>query len=144
TSMRTAIAAPPMPSLGRCGRISRATSSSTAWSRGAACALAIPAAAMAAKIAQLIDLDIRRLDDRRPAFDLALDQGEQRRLAAPRFIRNVKRDLGQALARIGVVKRLIERVGELVEDRLGGRPWGEQAKPGRDLEFREAGLLGRR
>src|SRR5262245_567143 len=68
----------------------------------------------------LVHLDVRRLDDRRPARDLALDQREERRRPPLRLVGEVAAEHLHALARGLVVERLVERVGEFVDDRLRG------------------------
>src|SRR5262249_14646396 len=70
-----------------------------------------------------------RLDDRRPARDLALDQTGQRLLAATGLVRQHAAELEQALARVLIVERLVERIGELVEHWLWRRLGGEQRVP---------------
>src|SRR5271165_7513854 len=73
--------------------------------------------------------DERRLDDRRPARDLAFDQGGELLLAAPGFLGNFAAELDEVPARILVIERLVEREGQLVEHRFG-RPLGcKQAVP---------------
>src|SRR5215470_6770330 len=83
---------------------------------------------------------LSRPDDRRPAGDLALDQSEQRRLAALRLLRQDAAEFQQALARVLVIERLVEGVAELVEDRFRGGRRREQRVPGLRLELREASL----
>src|SRR5262249_56448072 len=83
----------------------------------------------------LFRLDGRRFDDRRPARDLVFDQRRERLLTAPGLVRNFAAEAEQALLRSLVIERLVERVAELVEDRLR-RPLGcEQGVPGRCLEL---------
>src|SRR5438105_8419876 len=82
-----------------------------------------------------------RLDDRGPARNLALDQRGERRLAAPGRVGDVAPELEQALAHAFVVERLVECVGELVEDRFWRCFGCEQRIPGRGLELRQPGLL---
>src|SRR6266566_2057719 len=66
----------------------------------------------------LFRLDGRRFDDRRPARDLVFHQRRQGLLTAPGLVRNFAAEAEQALLRILVIERLVERVAELVEDRL--------------------------
>src|SRR5437870_3352036 len=81
------------------------------------------------------------LDDRSPARDFARDQGSKDLLSALALVRYVAAKFEQALAHIVVVERLVERVAELVEDRLW-RPLGrKQRVPGQSQELRQAGLL---
>src|SRR5436189_1424507 len=82
-----------------------------------------------------------RLDDRRPARNLVLDQSSKGSLAAPGLVRQHAAKLEQPLARGLVVERLVERFGELVDDRLGRPLGGEQRIPRLRLEFRKARLL---
>src|SRR5262249_27973778 len=81
-----------------------------------------------------------RLDDRRPARDLALDQAGQRLLATTCLVRQHAPELEQSFARLFVVERLVERVGELVEHRLGRVFRGEECVPGLGLELGQAWL----
>src|ERR1043165_164525 len=73
-----------------------------------------------------------RLDDRAPARDLAHDKRMQRRWAALRFLGDVAAEQGEPPARVLVVERLLERVGELIDDRLWRALRGEDAVPARD------------
>src|SRR4029077_676740 len=66
----------------------------------------------------LIHRHPRRLDYRRTARDLARDQGKQRRRPAPALVGNVAAEDEQALLRRLVVERLVERIRELIDDRL--------------------------
>jgi len=81
------------------------------------------------------------LDDRRPARDLALDQGGKGLLAASRLVREHASQLEQSFARQFVVERLVERIAELIEDGLGCVFRGEERVPGLGLEFGQAGFL---
>src|SRR5947207_12198920 len=82
----------------------------------------------------LFYLDVRRLDDRRPARDLALDQREKRLRPAIWLVGNIAPEDTEALACGLVVERLVEGVNQPVEDRLRRRPGCEQAVPGRRLK----------
>src|SRR5438132_957991 len=64
-------------------------------------------------------LNAGRLDDRRPFGNFALDQIGQRLRPAPFLVREVAAKIEQALARVLVIKRLVERSTQLVDDRLG-------------------------
>src|SRR5262245_52369653 len=89
----------------------------------------------------LFRLDVRRVDDRRPAGDLALDERRERLLSALGFVRNVATQIEQPLARVIVIERLVERVRELVEDRFR-RPLGsKQGEPARYSEVRQPRFL---
>src|SRR5258708_25217809 len=90
-----------------------------------------------------IQLDVGGPDDRCPARDLALDQRGQGLLPASRFVRNLVSELTQALARGSIVERLVERLGEPVEDRLRRRLGCEKRIPAARLELRKPGLPGR-
>src|SRR4030095_16984216 len=59
-------------------------------------------------------LDVCRLDDWRPASNLALHQRVELLLASLCLTRNIGADVEQALAHVLVVQCLVERVGELV------------------------------
>src|SRR5262245_23102583 len=78
----------------------------------------------------LLHLDVGRVDDGRPARNLALDQREERLRPALRLGGDVTAQHVEALARRLVVERLVERVGQLVDDRLRRVLGGEQAIPG--------------
>src|SRR6266704_2963840 len=90
----------------------------------------------------LFYLDVRRLDDRRPARDLALDQRKKRLRPAIWLVGNIAAEDTEALACGLVVERLVERVNQPVEDRLRRRPGCEQAVPGRRLERGQSGFDG--
>ena len=75
------------------------------------------------------------LDDRRPARDLALDQVGERPRSAPLLVRQVAPQFQQPLAHDLVVERLVERVGELVQDRLRRVLGRKQGVPRGDLEL---------
>ncbi len=94
------------------------------------------------RVARLIQLDVRILDDRGPARDLAPHQRQQRLRAAPRLVGNVAAEHQHALARAVVVERLVERVDQPVEDRLRRALGSEQAVPGRRLECGQPGFRG--
>src|SRR5262245_62525140 len=85
-----------------------------------------------------------RLDDRRPARDLALHQFEQRLLATLWLVGDHAAELQKPLARGLVVERLVEGVAELVDDGLGRGLGREQRVPGVRCELRQNGLLGGR
>src|SRR5262249_62251196 len=63
-------------------------------------------------------LGIRCFDDRSPTRDLAFDQRSKPRLSPLCLVGNIAGKVEQALAYGLVVECSIERVGELVEDRL--------------------------
>src|SRR5262252_10316927 len=102
---------------------------------------------MRASVAEIIPalsasfrLDVRGLDDRCPAGNLALDQSGERLLAAPGLVGNDAAEVEQPLARAFIVQRLVERVAELVEDWLWRALGGEQGVPRRRLELRQPRL----
>jgi hypothetical protein len=61
----------------------------------------------------LLAFDVRRLDDRRPARNLALHQDSELLLAAFRVFRNFQAEVDQAFAHGLVVERLVERLAAL-------------------------------
>ena len=67
-----------------------------------------------------------RLDDWRPAIDLAPYQSGERLLAALAFARQYAPEFQQAFAGLLVVEGLFQRVGELVDNGLGRVFRGEQ------------------
>src|SRR5439155_4652765 len=75
-----------------------------------------------------------RLDDRRPALDLALDQAREWLLTALGLARQHAAEFQQPFARLLVVERLVERVRELVENRLRRAFGREQGVPGLRLK----------
>src|SRR6476469_6737476 len=83
----------------------------------------------------------RGLDDRRPAVDFALYQRGECLLPAAALVRQHAPELEQPLARPLVVQRLVERVAELVENRLRRALRGEQGIPCLRLEFRQSPFL---
>src|SRR5262245_27472307 len=74
-----------------------------------------------------------RLDDRPPARDLALDQRGKLRLSPLRLVGNIATKIEKPLAHGVTIERSIERLGELVEDRLRGAFWNKQTVPRRHL-----------
>src|ERR1700758_5205714 len=89
-----------------------------------------------------LHLDVGGLDDRRPARNLALDEGGKRRLAALRLVGNVASEIREALAHGGIVERLVERGRERVEHWFRRSLGGKQGVPAEGLELGQAGLLG--
>src|SRR5262245_18628829 len=91
--------------------------------------MVVPALRMRPR-ACLFRLDGRGFDDRRPARDLVFHQRGEGLLTAPGLVRNFAAEVEQALLCVLVIDRLVERVAELVEDRLW-RPLGrKQGVPG--------------
>src|SRR5215472_7922733 len=78
----------------------------------------------------LFGFDACCLDDRRPARDLACDQGSKRLRAALRFSRNVAAEVEQAIMYVLVLERSVERIGEYVEGRLRCPLGRKQGVPG--------------
>src|SRR5205823_4343110 len=62
-------------------------------------------------------LDDRRLDDGRPARDLAFHERSKRLLTAPGFVWNFGAEFEHSSAYGFVIERLVERGSELVENR---------------------------
>src|SRR5262249_61676535 len=65
-----------------------------------------------------------------PARDLVFHQRGEGLLTAPGLVRNFAAEVEQALMGIFVIERLVERVAELVEDRLW-RPLGRKLRRSR-------------
>src|SRR5512132_2017861 len=85
-----------------------------------------------------------RLQDGRPARNLALDQIGKGLRRTSRLVRNHAAELKQALTRRIVVERLDQCFIELRHDLLGGALGREQCVPGAHLIVRESCLLGGR
>jgi hypothetical protein len=86
----------------------------------------------------LFRVHCRRLDDRRPARDLVFYQPGEGLLTAPGRVGNLAAEGEQALLCVFVIDRLVERVAELVEDRLRrplGREVGTSGSAGLRLEL---------
>src|SRR5262249_47560774 len=82
-------------------------------------------------------LHIRCFDDRSPTRDLAFDQRSKPRLSPLCLVGNIAGKVEQALAYGLVVECSIERVGELVEDRLRCGFGRKQTVPRRHLKLRQ-------
>src|SRR5437762_9075993 len=78
-----------------------------------------------------LGLDVCRLDDRRPAGDVAPHRRGKRLRASHVLVRDVAAKFEQALARILVIQRLVEGVAQLVENRLRGSLRRKQGPPRR-------------
>src|SRR5262249_12809327 len=72
---------------------------------------------------------VRGLDDRRPAGNFALHQRGEWLLPSLCLAWNVAADIDQTPAHVVVVECPVERIGELVEDRLGHALRRKQGKP---------------
>src|SRR6516164_3353270 len=63
-----------------------------------------------------IQLDVGRLNDWRPAGNVALHECNELLRPSFRLVRNVATDIDKALAHVAIVKCIVERSGELVEN----------------------------
>src|SRR5262249_3749521 len=66
-------------------------------------------------------LDVRRLDNRRPASDVTLHEGGERLLTAARLVWDFQDNVEKPLAHVLVVQSLVEGIGEFVECRFRRR-----------------------
>src|SRR5438105_4458399 len=72
---------------------------------------------------------VRRLEDRRPARDLGLHEGGEYLRRALILAGHRAAELGEPLLHLGVVQRLVERAGKLVDDLLRRTLGREDAGP---------------
>ena len=86
----------------------------------------------------------RRLQDRRQPRDLAVHQRGQRLRPAPARLGDLGAETLQPLAHGGLVEPLVERLGELVDDRLRRALGREHRVERRAIELRQALLDGGR
>src|SRR5262245_48052963 len=86
-------------------------------------------------------LDVRRLDNRRPASDVTLHEGGERLLTAARLVWDFQDNVEKPLAHILVVQSLVEGIGEFVEDRFRRRLGSKQGEPSQYLELRQPRFL---
>src|SRR6516162_7415812 len=89
---------------------------------------------------RLLGFGFRALNDRPPAGNFALHQRSEWLLTSLCRGRNGAAYIGKASARGVVVECLVERIGELVEDRLWYAFWRKQAVPRRSYKLRQPGL----
>src|ERR1043166_400290 len=88
-----------------------------------------------------VRLDVGGLDDRRPARNLPGHKSGKRLLSAPRLVWNFRAEVEQPLARVFVIVRLVESVGQSIEDRLRCSPGRKQSEPSRHVELRQPRFL---
>src|SRR5262245_35992222 len=86
-------------------------------------------------------LEVRRLDNLRPASDVALHESGKRLLTAARLVRDFEDEVDEPLAPVLVVQSLVEGIGEFVEDRFRRRLGSKQGEPSQYLELRQARFL---
>src|SRR5882757_6505799 len=86
-------------------------------------------------------LDVRRLDNLRPAFDVTLHEGGERLLTAARLVWDFVDNVEKPLAHVLVVQSLVEGIGEFVEDRFRRRFGSKQGEPSQYLELRQPRFL---
>src|SRR6185437_8826537 len=85
-----------------------------------------------------------RLQDRVPAGNVGLEHFRQRARSAIGLRRHGTAEIDHALLQRRIVERLVERSGELVDDRLRGAFRGEDRAPDIDGKVRVADFLRRR
>src|SRR5262249_47265114 len=74
-------------------------------------------------------LEVRGLENLRPAIDVTFHDGSERLLTAARLVRDLVNEVEEPLADILVIQSLVEGVGEFVEDWFRRRPGSKQGDP---------------